>query len=243
MKPGLSTPIFLALVLLGVSDCTPQDQIPDRQPVVAGQFYPDDRAELDHLLKSLFAKATPREKGRNVLAVVAPHAGYVFSGGVAASGFNQIDPTREYENIFILGPSHYVGFEGASVYSGGSFLTPLGAVKVNARTAKELLKQSEVFTSRRDAHAREHSLEVEIPFLQHIMKKNFTIVPIVIGSDSREVCARIADVLRPYLNSSNLFVVSTDFSHYPSYEDARSVDHLTANAILVEFSRDPSPNA
>ena len=231
MKPGRSTPLFLALFLLGVSDCTPQDQIPDRQPAVAGQFYPGDRAELDQMLKSLFAKAAPREKGRDVLAVVAPHAGYVFSGGVAASGFNQIDPTREYENVFILGPSHYVGFEGASVYPGGSFVTPLGPVKVNVRTAKELLRHTEIFTSRTDAHAREHSLEVEIPFLQHVMKRDFTIVPIVFGSDSREVCARIADVLRPYLNSRNLFVVSTDFSHYPSYDDAKRVDHLTATAI------------
>jgi len=236
MNRRFCTSLLLMLFLLGLSNCTSQNQVPDRQPAVADQFYPGDRAELEKMLTSLFSKAVPRVGGRNVLAIITPHAGYVFSGGVAASSFNQIDPNKAYENIFILGPSHHVGFEGASVYPGGSFVTPLGPVKVNARTAEELLKQSEVFTYRADAHAKEHSVETEIPFLQHIMKKSFTIVPIVIGSESREVCARIADALRPYLNPKNLFVISTDFSHYPSYEDARTVDHLTANAVLSNSS-------
>jgi AmmeMemoRadiSam system protein B/AmmeMemoRadiSam system protein A len=232
MKTRFWASLLLLLFLAGVSDCRSQNQFPDRQPAVAGQFYPGDKTELDQMLASLFAQAVPRMEGRNVLAIITPHAGYVFSGGVAASSFNQIDPTKEYENIFIIGPSHYVGFEGASVYPGGHFLTPLGPVKVNEKTAKDLLKQSEIFSSRTDAQAREHSVEVEIPFLQHIMKKSFTIVPIVIGSDSREVCARIADVLRPYLNPNNLFVISTDFSHYPPYDDAERVDRLTASAVL-----------
>jgi MEMO1 family protein len=232
MKPKFWTPLFLVLFLAGVSDCTSQNQIPDRRPAVAGQFYPGGKVELDQMLTSLFARAVPRMEDRTVLAIIAPHAGYVFSGEVAASSFNQIDPTKEYDNIFIIGPSHYVGFEGASVYPGGHFLTPLGPVKVNERTAKELLKHKEIFSSRADAQAREHSVEVEIPFLQHIMKKSFTIVPIVIGSDSREVCARVADVLRPYLNPKNLFVISTDFSHYPPYDDAEKVDRSTASAVL-----------
>src|SRR5512140_1031170 len=232
MNRRLYTLLLLVLLLLGVSACTSQNQVPDRQPAVAGTFYPGDKGELNQMLTSLFAEAVPRVGGRTVLAIITPHAGYVFSGGVAASSFNQIDPSKEYENVFILGPSHYVGFEGASVYPGGSFVTPLGPVKVNARTAKELLKQSGVFTYRADAHVKEHSVEAEIPFLQHCMKKSFTIVPIVIGSDSREVCGRIADALRPYLNSKNLFVISTDFSHYPTYEDAERVDHLTASAVL-----------
>lgn len=227
-----STPLFLLLFLLGVSDCTSQNQVPDRQPAWAGQFYPGDKAELNQMLTSLFAEAVPRVERRNVLAIITPHAGYVYSGGVAASSFNQIDRNRDYENIFIIGPSHNVGFEGASVYPGGSFVTPLGSVKVNARTAQALLKQSELFSYRADAHAKEHSIEVEIPFLQFIMKKSFTIVPIVMGSDSPEMCARIADALRPYLNPKNLFVISTDFSHYPSYEDAEKVDHRTADAVL-----------
>ena len=232
MNRRIWTPLLLLVFLLGVSDCTSQDQVPDRQPAVAGQFYPGDKAELNQMLTSLFAHAVPRVQGRNVLAIVTPHAGYVFSGGVAASSFNQIDPTKEYENIFILGPSHYVGFDGASVYPGGSFITPLGPVRVNERTAKELLKHGDVFVSRADAHAKEHSVETEIPFLQYIMKKSFSIVPIVVGTDSREVCSRIADVLRPYMTPKNLFIISTDFSHYPSYNDAEIVDHATASAVL-----------
>jgi MEMO1 family protein len=232
MTRRLWIPVLLALFFLSVSDCASQNQVPDRQPAVAGQFYPGDKAELDQMLNSLFAQAVPHAGGKNVLAIIAPHAGYVFSGGVAASSYNQIDPTREYETVFILGPSHYVGFEGASVYPGGSFVTPLGKVKVNNRIANDLLKQNELFSSRADAHAKEHSVEVQIPFLQHILKKDFSIVPIVLGSDSREVCRRIADALRPYMNQKNLFVISTDFSHYPSYDDAETVDHLTAGAVL-----------
>ncbi len=185
------------------------------------------------MLKQLFAQAVPSKGIANVAAIIVPHAGYPFSGVVAASGFNQIDPNKEYDNIFVLGPSHYVGFDGAAVYTRGNFITPLGVVKVNTELAKELIRADKIFSDRNDAQEQEHSIEVELPFLQYRLKKDFRIVPIVVGSSSIKAYQRIAEKLQPYFNSRNLFVISTDFSHYPPYEDAEAVDKATAAAVLT----------
>ncbi|HMK38956.1 MAG TPA: AmmeMemoRadiSam system protein B, partial [Bacteroidota bacterium] len=162
-----------------------------------------------------------------------PHAGYVYSGVVAASGYNTIDRRKEYDNIFIIGPSHTVAFEGASVYTAGNFLTPLGTAEVNRELGMKLIRESRVFSDRLDAHTGEHSVEVQVPFLQHILSGHIRIVPIVVGANSPETCRMIAGVLRPYLNARNLFVISSDFSHYPSSHDAVRVDSATAGAILT----------
>jgi len=152
---------------------------------------------------------------------------------VAASGFNQIDATKEYDNIFLIGSSHHVAFDGAAVYTDGDFLMPMGRVKVNRDLGNQLVSQSQVFSNRTDAHLYEHSLEVQIPFLQYRLKKAFRIVPIVIGTQSPATCARIASALKPYLTEKNLFVISTDLSHYPRYEDAIRVDEATLEAIVA----------
>jgi MEMO1 family protein len=225
--------ILASCFLLLCADCQSQDERLDRQPAVAGSFYPANREELNAALKQFFTHAAPSKDIQNIIAVISPHAGYVFSGEVAASAFNQLDPAKEYQNIFILGSSHYIAFEGASIYSQGNFITPLGTVKVNTELADQLLKNTSVFSQRADAHAREHSLEVQLPFLQYRLKKDFKIVPIILGTQSPETCRRIAEALQPYLNTKNLFVISTDFSHYPSYADAKNVDKATADAILT----------
>jgi MEMO1 family protein len=208
----------------------------DRQPAVAGQFYPGDAGELRSMLKDLFSRAVPSKGIENIAAVISPHAGYVFSGGVAASVFSQLDPQRRYDNVFILGPSHHVGFEGASVYTAGNFITPLGTVQVNTQLGKQLIRKSKTFVSRTDAHLSEHSVEVQIPFLQYRYGKNCLIVPIVVGAGSPATLRDIAAVLRPYFNDRNLFVISSDFSHYPPYADAIEADKATADAIV---SRSP----
>jgi AmmeMemoRadiSam system protein B/AmmeMemoRadiSam system protein A len=227
--------LTLSLILsfsLAVATCMSQNELLDRQPAVAGQFYPSQKDELTLELKKLFSKAISPKKTKDVVAIVCPHAGYVFSGEVAASSFNQIDPGKKYQSIFILGPSHYVPFEGASVYSTGDFITPLGRVRVNKEIARDLVAKSKVFSSRTDTHTYEHSVEVQLPFLQYIMKSEFQIVPIVVGASSPEVCAQIASALRPYFNTKNLFIISTDFSHYPTYDDAKAVDRATGDAVL-----------
>jgi hypothetical protein len=186
------------------------------------------------MLTDLFSRAIPPPAAQeDIVALIVPHAGYVYSGEVAASGYNTIDRTKEYDNIFIIGPSHTVGFEGASVYTAGNFLTPLGTVTVNRELGEKLIRESGVFSNRTDAHASEHSVEVQLPFLQHILSRPFKIVPIVVGANSPETCRAVAGVLRPYLNGRNLFVISSDFSHYPAYDDAVRVDAATAGAILT----------
>jgi AmmeMemoRadiSam system protein B/AmmeMemoRadiSam system protein A len=223
--------VVLSLFLIATNGL-PQSNQGDRQPAVAGQFYPSQRNELEAELKNLFSKAVPPKHIKNVIAIISPHAGYVYSGEVAASAFNQIDPTKEYENIFLLGPSHHVALEGASAYASGNYVTPLGTVKVNRQLGEQLAKEHPVFTNEIEPHVYEHSIEVQLPFLQYCMKKKFQIVPIVVGAPYPETCRQMASVLRPYLNTKNLFIISTDFSHYPSYDDAVRVDKTSADAVL-----------
>lgn len=203
----------------------------DRKPAVAGQFYSADPVQLRADLAALFGAAEPRES-KNVIAIISPHAGYVYSGEVAASSFNQIDPDKKYDNIFILASSHRMSFEGASIYSTGNFITPLGTVKVNRELATRLIEENPVFTAKTDAHTYEHSLEVQLPFLQYRMKTDFRIIPVILGTQSASTSKKIAEALKPYLNDKNLFIISSDFSHYPSYEDAIAVDKATADAIV-----------
>ncbi|MBN2175102.1 MAG: AmmeMemoRadiSam system protein B [Bacteroidales bacterium] len=231
---------FTFLFLLIFSECTSQDkkqydfaqnQLQNRQPAVAGQFYPAVGIELQSTLHELFKKAEPR-KTDNVVALISPHAGYVYSGIVAASSFNQIDTGRHYENVFIIGSSHRAYYEGASIYSVGDYVTPLGEVKVNTKIAHQLITGSEYFSYIPKAHISEHSIEVQLPFLQYLFDESLQIVPIVIGTQSERVCKQLASALKPYFGKNNLFVISSDFSHYPAYEEAKKWDGITADAII-----------
>jgi MEMO1 family protein len=203
----------------------------DRPTAAAGKFYPGDSSALRKELKELFSESKPGTED-HILALICPHAGYEFSGAVAASGYNQINPDQAYENIFIIGSSHYVAFQGASIYTAGDYKTPLGKVKVNTALARKLISENPVFTYNPAADKEEHSIEVQVPFLQYHLKKNFTIVPIVLGTQSEESCRKIAQALKPYLNEKNLFIVSSDFSHYPAYTSAAANDKRTCDAIL-----------
>ncbi len=207
------------------------EDMQDRQPAVAGKFYPAGELALKNELAQLFDKALPK-KTKNVLAIITPHAGYVFSGVVAATSFNQIDPEKDYEHIFIIGSSHYTYFDGASIYNKGDYITPLGRVQVDHELVQKLMDEHRVFTYNAGAHTQEHTIEVQLPFLQYRIKRGFKIVPIIMGTQSENTIRKVAKALKPYLNERNLFVISTDFSHYPPYDDAVNVDHATADAIL-----------
>ncbi|MBU0489339.1 MAG: AmmeMemoRadiSam system protein B [Bacteroidetes bacterium] len=202
----------------------------NRKPVVAGQFYPATKAEIEKQLAGFFAAATPERKS-DLRAIIAPHAGYVYSGAVAAQAFNQIDPNTEYENIFIIASSHRASFAGASIYNLGDYITPMGEVEVNTGLASKLIAENKVFSYKYEAHNAEHSIEVQLPFLQYHLKKAFRIVPIVIGTGDTATVRQISEALKPWFNAKNLFVISTDFSHYPKYNEAVSADSLTADGI------------
>ena len=226
---------FVLLLCISNYSCSQNQKTKDmktRSPAVAGQFYSAGKSELSRDVESLFSRGVDK-KVKNTRAIITPHAGYVFSGEVAASAFNQIDLDRQYDNVFVITSSHRYRFNGASVYIDGNYRTPMGVVEVNYELGKELIeKHSNIFSGDANPHLDEHSLEVQLPFLQHLLKENLQIVPVIIGSQNTEEIKQIANALSPYFTQNNLFVISTDFSHYPNYEKANEVDSLTGKAIL-----------
>jgi len=208
-----------------------QEPKTNRKPYAAGRFYTDKPAELRNQLQQLFSKAQEKKSKITPLAIIVPHAGYVFSGEVAASAYNQIDPNCKFERIFIIGSSHTTAFQGASLYCLGDYETPLGIVKVDQELVQKLAAENKLLKCYAEPHLYEHSLEVQLPFLQYHLKTDFKIVPLIIGSSTAETAHKLASILKPFLNEKNLFVISSDFSHYPKYEYASKVDQATAEAI------------
>ncbi len=210
----------------------------DRNPAVAGRFYSSDQAELQSEIMEMTRQAEKLSEGKidpddEVLALFAPHAGYVFSGTVAASAFRTLGNQKNIKRVFLIGSSHHEWFDGASVYYSGNFITPLGKVKVDSESAWKLVENHEEFRYVPGAHQNEHSLEVQLPFLINELGNTFTIVPILLGSHSIDAIQKIAQALEPYLSPGNLFVISTDLSHYPNYNDAIKTDKLTIEALRM----------
>ncbi|MFC2098299.1 AmmeMemoRadiSam system protein B [Bacteroidota bacterium] len=224
---------LVPLILIMFFTWPAEAQVTNRPPAVAGSFYASDPKALTKDLEFLFSRALPTKPGNNPLAIIAPHAGYPFSGEVAATAYNQLDPGKSYKNVFILGNSHNFSFNGAAIFSSENFETPLGEVPVNHELARKLRKENKVFVDHDAAHMAEHSLEVQLPFLQYYLKKDFKILPILLGTRSLAQCKQLAEALKPYLNEDNLFVISADFSHYPEYRSANIVDIKTANALCT----------
>ena len=225
------TGLWLAVCMMEARGQTGEGVLEDRLPVVAGQFYPEKKEALTRELISYFESLPSIPSYDSVAALVAPHAGYRYSGRVAAAAYQQLDPERSFTNIFILAPSHRVQFKGASLYSKGHYQTPLGQVKVNLKLVNKLIRENDLCSYRPEAHNSEHSLEVQLPFLQHHLNKPFQIVPIVTGTHDLSEIREMANILKPYFNGENLFVISTDFSHYPAYQSACQVDSVTADAV------------
>jgi len=202
---------------------------PVRPPAVAGQFYPSSRDELESALAHFFGDAiAPRVE--KPLALIVPHAGYVYSGQIAADGFRQASNTS-YDAVFILGTNHTTaGFSGVSVYASGGFRTPLGVAEVDAGLAAKLIEQDKAFVADTRVHEREHSVEVQVPFVQHAFPKA-KIVPLVVGEPDAELCEKLGRAIAAITKGRSVLVVaSSDLSHYPAYEDAVKVDHATLRA-------------
>lgn len=204
-----------------------------RYPAVAGKFYPSNPTQLEKEVKENLRNAESKQF-ENIQGLISPHAGYVFSGQIAASAFAQLNQDAEYENIFIIGSSHHHSFGKAAINSEGDWEMPYGIETVNTRIGNELTERfPDIFTSNPRYHKEEHSLEVQLPFLHYHLKNKYNIVPIVIGCSDTRVCAEIAMALKPYMTDKNLFVISTDLSHYPAYDDSKKADENTINAILT----------
>ncbi len=223
---------FVLLSIFIVMETFSQSGSTDRQPVAAGRFYSANRETLMNDIAQLFATCVKTTPSSKVRAIISPHAGYVYSGKVAASAFSAIDRNTAYKNIFIIGSSHVMAFEGASVYNTGDFLTPLGKVAVNKEIANKL-KAEKLFNYPVNAHLQEHSLEVQMPLIQFYFKNNPPVIPIIVATNNTGNIKKIAEILKPWFIPGNLFIISSDFSHYPSYKTANEVDNATASAIVT----------
>ena len=253
---SIKTILLILTTTMMMNGCKGQTQAPVVRPATqANRFYTGDARELSEEVDSLLALHRNDKKYDNVAALIVPHAGYYFSGNVAASAYMAIDPKKQYKRIFLLGPSHHEWLDGASVNTEADYYaTPLGNVKVDHETAMKLTTTNRTnltnkkttdyadstdFFYRAEAHDKEHCLEVQLPFLQRFFTLHSSlltqevppIVPIVISTNDYDKLKRIVEVLKPYFTDENLFVISSDFSHYPSYEDAYEVDARTGKAV------------
>ncbi len=200
-----------------------------RPAVAAGRFYPREAEALRHLISELLAGASG-PTGPSSKAIIAPHAGYIYSGSIAASAYAQLAQDREtIRRIVLLGPSHFVGFEGLATSSVEAFATPLGLVPVDRDAVRRLagLSQVRVLDA---AHQYEHALEVQLPFLQVILSQ-FSIVPLVAGEATAQTIAEVLESL--WGGPESRFVISSDLSHYLDAESARRLDEATGRAIAA----------
>ena len=212
-----------------------------RPAAVAGSFYPADPQELSKMIDNLLAKTAPPPVDGTIIAAVSPHAGYPYSGPVAAWTYAaigaQVKAGHKYSRVVVIAPSHYVGFDFTSVYDGDAYTTPLGQVPVDKEFARRLAKMNSTIQlsdkgHQATANAPEHSVEVQLPWLQKVLG-NFELVPIVMGDQSYESSRALGVALARMLRDDHdtLVLASSDLSHYHPYADAESIDHKTLHAL------------
>lgn len=205
-----------------------------RQPAVAGAFYPGERQTLSGTVASLLATAQAEQPagqvGRPPKVLIVPHAGYIYSGVMAARGYARLAAARAtIRHIVLLGPVHRVPVRGLALPGCRAFATPLGEVAIDPQGVAALAKLPQVVVSPA-AHAREHALEVQLPFLQAVLD-DFTLVPLAVGDATAEEVAEVLETL--WGGPETLIVISSDLSHYLPYRTAQDMDRATVNQILT----------
>jgi AmmeMemoRadiSam system protein B len=201
---------------------------PVRPPAVAGSFYPESPSRLAEAVRSYLAAAGAEGKAAAPKALIAPHAGYVYSGPTAGFAYARIAAARDrIERVVLIGPAHRVPVPGLAAPDAGAFATPLGEVPLDAATLQRLLELPQVSVLHA-AHELEHSLEVHLPFLQ-IALGSFSLVPLVVGDAQPEEVAQVLEAV--WNGPETLVVVSSDLSHYQDYATAQRMDAATARAI------------
>ena len=203
-----------------------------REPTVAGEFYPEDKIQLSALIDNFLEKASLPEVKGEVIALIVPHAGYQFSGEVAAHAFKTLEG-EQVDTVIIVGNSHHERFDGVSVFPKGVYKIPLGEVEIDSDLAQRIIQESDRIFFRESAHQLEHSIEVEIPFLQKTLK-HFKIVPILFGNSQKDDWKILGDAILKHIKGKNaILIASSDLSHYPPYEVAKYADKKTIDAILT----------
>lgn len=203
-----------------------------REPAVAGMFYPASPSQLNEEIKLMLDIAKPEEKFFDPIGIVSPHAGYRYSGKTAAFAFNSI-ADKDFETVIILSPSHREYFPGISIFSGDAYKTPLGIVELNKSMVSKLVEDQSYIFEGKNGHKAEHAVEVQIPFLQ-IIKKNFTIIPVVMGDQRKLFIDGLAQKLAEVIDDKTIIVASSDLSHFYSSKIANEMDSIVEKRI-AEF--------
>jgi hypothetical protein len=215
-----------------------------RQPAVAGSFYEGNSKSLNKQIEDCFLhklgpgkipSVNPKRQN-NIVGLVSPHAGYMYSGPVAANGFYNIALGGKPDTIIILGPNHRGFGEDISIMAEGKWKTPLGELEIDAEIAEDILKNSKTIKNDKKAHQYEHSIEVQLPFIQYVYGNNIKFVPICMTRQDIDTDIEIAQSICSSVVDKNILIIaSSDFTHYEPQEYAESVDKQAINAIL-EFS-------
>lgn len=200
-----------------------------RQPAAAGTFYPANKEELSQTIENFLNSVDLPTINSKPRLLIVPHAGYEFSGSVAAYGFKAIE-NQEFKKAIIIGPSHHHYFSGFAISPADFWQTPLGKIEIDKELGQKLIQEEETFFFSEEVHGPEHCLEVEVPFLQKI-NPQIKILPIIIGSSAPQ-SQILAKSLLKYLDSSTIIIISSDFSHYPPYDLAKEKDEELIQAIL-----------
>ena len=203
-----------------------------RRAAVAGSWYPGDAPTLTAEVERHLARAARdgRDVAGDLVALVAPHAGLVYSGPVAAHAYRLLRD-RRFDVAVLVGPSHFVGFDGVSIYSSGGFATPLGVLPVDEPCASRLLGATPIVREHAAVHGREHSLEMQLPFVQRVAP-GIRIVPLLMGHQTAETAQALGDALSTALAGRNaLLVASTDLSHYYDAGTAARLDAVVIDCV------------
>lgn len=200
-----------------------------RPPAVAGSFYPQEKSQLHTMLTDMLNESDVTPQRLVPKAIIAPHASYIYSGPIAATIYNQVKPAREtITRVVLLGPSHHVAFRGVATCSSDAYRTPLGDIEID-RTAIETVSALPQVNQFDAAHAQEHSLEVQLPFLQEVLNPSFKLVPLVVGDATPTEVAEVLETL--WGGDETLIVISSDLSHFHDYEQASARDAATTKTI------------
>ena len=217
---------------------------PIRESVIAGSWYPGKKETLETQIDSYLSKAS-KVNDTGLIAIISPHAGYIYSGPVAAFAYKQLEGMK-FSTVIIIAPSHHVSFKGASVYNKGAFKTPLGLVDIDVELSNKLIEENSNFYFHEGAHRNEHSLEIQLPFLQRILGE-FKMVPVVMWDRSFKNCKSLADTITKIAKNNTLIVASTDLSHYYPQQRAIELDKIVIDGIQSldpeKLSRDFDNNA
>ncbi len=200
-----------------------------RKPAVAGLFYPADSKKLRSEIELLLSVAEPDIELNKIFGLIAPHAGYIYSGRTAAYAYNLVQ-NKKYKKVIIISPSHREYFPGACVYEGDAFETPLGIVNVDVEVAARIVSGSKLIFKGLSGHREEHAIEVQIPFLQYVLDE-FKIIPIVMGDQRKIFIEELARKISEVADEDTLIVASSDLSHYHAKYEAFDLDTVVEENI------------